>query len=101
MAVYSMLTESAIAKALLYFGAAGLGYMGLSKFCENAGIAEPLSSTVRSAIAFSKNLSREFSGPESERQLAAEMAARRAYAAALAENAQVGDPLQSNSPVTK
>lgn len=95
-----MITETALAKAFFYFGMGGLGYLGVSKFCENAGVQEPLAATARGALSFAKNLSSEFAGVDGERRLLAEMAARRAYAEVLASNTQPGN-YQGTTPVTK
>ena len=96
-----MLTETAVVKAALCLGGIGLGYMGLDCFCKNAGIQEPISAVARGAIAFTRNLHSEFSGVSAEQRALAEMAARRAYAQALADAAQQGTPTVSNSPVTQ
>lgn len=93
--------ESAVAKYLFYFGMSGLGYLGLSKFCENAGVQEPLAATARGAISFAKNLRSEFAGANEDQRALAEMAARKAYAEVLAANTQPGTPYKGTTPVTK
>ncbi len=99
-----MFTETAIAKGLFYFGMAGLGYMGVSKFCENAGVQEPLAATARAALRFCGNLSSEFrmTPEQAAAQAQAEMAAREAYALALAKATQsTGCNTQGVTPCTK
>lgn len=85
-----MITETAAVKAALYVGAAAVGYLALDRFCDNAGIQEPLSATAKVAVRFCKNLSNEFNcGGDSADMRAlrarAEIAAREAYANVMAQ----------------
>lgn len=101
-----MITETFAAKAALCVASGALGYLALDRFCQNAGIQEPLSATARVAFKFCGNLNNEFnsgscSGLSNEQKAIAEMAAREAYALALAKATPAGGSSQGVTICTK
>lgn len=92
--------ETAAAKWLFYIGMGGLGYLGVSKFCENAGVQEPIAGSCKAALRFCGKLGNEFNADPAAKALA-EMAAREAYALALAKACTGTSTMQGATPCTK